>query len=188
MTEFTVRPAELHDVEAIRVTQAEGWLSTWAGVAPGPPASSLWRVEGDDREAVRRRARRIRDGVAAAAAGQPQVWLVADSPDGVIGYTAGIVSGGVHNFMGLYVSRRGGGAGSALLAAALEWHGGSCDVRLRITAGSQRAARFYEGRGFRAAGEGTAEVMTQVLDAPLAQLLMVRPASHPGQPCYWCRA
>ena len=168
-----IRRARPGDAEAIRLIQFEGWASQRAS-AGAPPAGAGWLVEGDDPALASARAARIRAGIEAGGEGR---WLVACSPDGIVGFVVTAAGDGTRSIAALYVSRRGIGIGGALRRRAL----GGCaerDVWLDVVAGDERAARFYQSHGFRFTGDAGSGMFTQVVDCPLPTRRMIRPAAE----------
>lgn len=165
---MNIRVAELRDVEAVRLVQADGWVSAWTASGSPLPEGVSWHPRYDDPGRVAGKAAYIRDGIA----DPDQRWLVADSPEGTLGFVIAIRSSRVIN--GLYVSRRGQGIGSALLAEALGWLG-SGEVTLEVSEGNKPAIRFYERHGFQLGGLSGNAAPGYPLDRPQAQLEMTRP-------------
>jgi GNAT superfamily N-acetyltransferase len=156
---WTVRPATEGDLASVTEIRIRSWRAGYAGLLP---AAAL---DGMDAEADLRRRREF------FRAGPPGITtLVATDPAGItaafcilgpyrdderdLGEAA--LSGSVGEVYALYTDppRWGGGAGRALLAAAVELlaERGLRPVRLWVLAGNQRARRFYESSGFAADG------------------------------------
>ncbi|MDQ1647149.1 MAG: hypothetical protein QOJ50_3333 [Cryptosporangiaceae bacterium] len=156
---WTVRAATEDDLATVTAIRIRSWRAGYAGLLP---AAAL---DGLDAEAdLRRRREFFRSGPPGI------VTLVATDPAGAIAafcitgpyrdderdLADASLSGSVGEVYALYTDppRWGGGAGRALLAAAvgLLAERGLDPVRLWVLAGNQRARRFYESAGFAADG------------------------------------
>lgn len=155
---MNVRPATPDDAREVARVHARAWRTGYRGLPPDEYLDGL-SVEPTD-EAVSG----WRDRIAA----DRNRLLVAASDDEVVGYanvrleeTKAFVGDGEAELKELYVSpdRWGDGVGSALLAAAIESLPDDVGVlRLEALAGNDRAAGFYEARGFDRTGERSVDL------------------------------
>jgi ribosomal protein S18 acetylase RimI-like enzyme len=152
-----IRRPTIADAREVRAARARAWRAGHGDlVSEDALAAVTVDPDADDLERWRERIERWRDRM-----------LVADD-DGVVGYaqfrrteTKPFVGDDEAGLKELYVrpDRWGDGVGTALLGAGVERLSDDVTaVRLETLAGNERAAAFYEARGFERTGERTVEV------------------------------
>jgi len=152
-----VRHPEPDDAAAVRAAWARAWRAGHGDVVSDAVLAQVPVEPGDgDVKRWRERLAEWRDRTLVAA------------DDGAVGFvqvrleeTKPFVGDGEAGLKELYVhpDRWGEGVGSALLAAAIDRLPPDVDtIRLEMLAGNDRAAAFYEARGFERTGEVTVDV------------------------------
>jgi GNAT superfamily N-acetyltransferase len=147
----SVRPASDVDATAIGQVHVRAWQSAYRGIMPDVYLDGLSALE---------RAGLWRDVL--ARANPEQMTLVAEGPQGIVGFASGGLSrrppdADVCELYVLNVEptvwRRG--TGSLLLAAFEAWSAGRGyrETELWVAVENQRARSFYERRGWRDTGE-----------------------------------
>lgn len=153
-----VRPPEPSDADEVCTAWARGWRAGHGSVVSAETLSAVPTDPGQDQvDDWRERLEKWRDRT-----------LVADTDEGVVGYiqvrieeAKPFVGENEAGLKELYVhpDAWGDGVGTALLTAAIDRLPEAIEtVRLEMLAGNDRAAAFYESRGFERTGERTVEV------------------------------
>jgi GNAT superfamily N-acetyltransferase len=169
-----IRDAELHDVEAIRVIRAEGWLSHRMDAPLESYDNPRWVV--DSGVSVESQLERIRAWVTPDDGSRK--CLVADSAEGVVGFAIAAACPGRHAIDALYVSRRGYGIGGALLECVCSWLGCRQDIYLEVPASSCWLVTFYGKHGFQLTGVESSAPVNRILNTSMPLYEMRRSAAE----------
>lgn len=135
-----VRRASADDLGAVRQLLHDTWHATYdaaMGVEVVDDITSRWH-------SVENLSRQLSD--------PDGCFLVAENSDGTIVGHAGAVrkAAGAVSLTRLYVlpQQQGGGAGTALLGAAMDWAGQGTTIELEVETGNSQAIGFYRRHGF----------------------------------------
>ncbi len=150
---YTIRPAILNDVEAIRRMQAQSWRDTYENNDIG--VTKDWLAEETKTWLTPDRLEDSRQHLAAVFENNRHFYRVALRGDEVVGLLhVDTKDDGTKHLWGLYTAKDTHGTGLAqeLMALADDWIGES-DVDLEVATYNGRAKAFYEKNGFVEVGE-----------------------------------
>ena len=160
---YTIRPMEEADIPARSLVHCRAWEETYRGLIPDAVLDSM-----------------TPEAVKAAVRALPMETLVAEGPDGLVGFACFLLEAraftarqNTSEIAALYLLRsaQGLGLGRRLLEAALDHLPPRQDVVLYVLDKNRRAIRFYESMGFRLTGR----TLRQETDGgPMAELEMLR--------------
>jgi ribosomal protein S18 acetylase RimI-like enzyme len=152
--QVVVEAAVPADAEVLRHIQVETWYATYVSAEHGVTSEGLKLFqEGENGERNERRIAFWRDHIATADSGTHAVFM-ARAGGRTVGFTAPSLMNGQWRVGALYVlpEAQGMKAGSALMRAALDWHGGGRDIYCHVATYNDGAIRFYRRFGFELTG------------------------------------
>ena len=160
---YTIRPMEEADIPARSLVHCRAWEETYRGLIPDAVLDSM-----------------TPEAVEAAVRALPMEALVAEGPDGLVGFACFLPEArdftarrNTSEIAALYLLRsaQGLGLGRRLLEAALGHLPPHQDVALYVLDKNRRAIRFYESMGFRLTGR---TLRQETEGGPMAELEMLR--------------
>ena len=160
---YIIRPMEEADISARALVHCRAWEETYRGLIPDAVLDSM-----------------TPEAVEAAVRALPMETLVAEGPDGLVGFACFLPEArdftarrNTSEIAALYLLRsaQGLGLGRRLLEAALDHLPPHQDVVLYVLDKNRRAIRFYESMGFRLTGR---TLRQETEGGPMAELEMLR--------------
>ena len=145
---YSIRPAVIDDVEAIRRMQAQSWLDTYGNDEVG--ATREWLAEETASWFTDEALAHSREHLGACFANPDHFYRVGLLSDEIVGLLhLATNEDGTKHLWGLYTAQKTHGTGLAqeLMALANEWIGDN-EVDLEVVTYNTRAIRFYEKNGF----------------------------------------
>ena len=159
---YIIRPMEEADIPARALVHCRAWEETYRGLIPDAVLDSM-----------------TPEAVEAAVRALPMETLVAEGPDGLVGFACFLPEArdftarrNTSEIAALYLLRsaQGLGLGRRLLEAALDHLPPHQDVVLYVLDKNRRAIRFYESMGFRLTGR---TLRQETEGGPMAELEML---------------
>lgn len=144
-----VEPARPDDAEAVFNVQRLTWFDTYPNKEAGIKKENIrMRLEGEHGELIPKKIEHWRK-IIETTGDEGAAFVVRDSGK-VVGFITPAITNGRRRIGALYVlpEDQDKGIGGKLLEKAIEWHGRSENIFLKVASYNQNAIEFYKNHGF----------------------------------------